>query len=315
MADAYKTIADFVRINDANIVDAGMSDILNASPALAAMPVVGASHGTIHKYMKKTVAPSVGFRAANEGRENTKGTQTSVTVNLKLLDASSSLAAAVASDHPDGREGAVRDDASDNLQAALFKIEQQVWYGTANDSAGFAGIFEDTTFDDADDSRVVNAGGTTADTGSSVVLARLDARSFAVVAGNDGVVSIGQSVYGPIEDQANGGRFPGYFTPIEGWFGVQMGSVYDVARIANLTEDAGKGLTDDLIYSTKSSKFKAGRQPNTIVMTRRSMNQLVASRVATNPTGAPVAEPETVYGMNIIVVDSLSDTEALLTNA
>ena len=129
--------------------------------------------------------------------------------------------------------------------------------------------------------------------------------------GQDGEISIGDR---QIVERAGSstGRFPAFYHPIVSWCGLKIGSTYSVARVANLTEDSGKGLTDDLIYDALS-KFPASRQPNVIVMNRRSLEQLRSSRTATNATGAPAARPADVDGYPIIVTDAIGNTETLLT--
>ena len=106
------------------------------------------------------------------------------------------------------------------------------------------------------------------------------------------------------------GYYPAYYTPASVWLGLQMGGAYSVGRIANLTEDSGKGLTDDLIADLLS-QFPAGRQPSVLCMSRRSLKQLQISRTATNATGAPAPFPTEAFGVPIIVTDALINTEAL----
>ena len=64
------------------------------------------------------------------------------------------------------------------------------------------------------------------------------------------------------------------------------------------------------------AKFPAGRGPNAIFMTLRSLAQLQASRTATSPTGAPAPFPTGVAGVAgnnipIYVTDAISNTETL----
>ncbi|MCH8046158.1 MAG: hypothetical protein IID44_20795 [Planctomycetes bacterium] len=108
------------------------------------------------------------------------------------------------------------------------------------------------------------------------------------------------------------GFLPGYYTPITTHLGLAIGSAVSVGRIANLTEDSGKGLTDDLIYESLET-FPAGRQPNIIAMSRRSLRQLRNSRTATNATGAPAPRPTEVEGIPIIVTDGINNVEAIET--
>lgn len=59
------------------------------------------------------------------------------------------------------------------------------------------------------------------------------------------------------------------------------------------------------------AKFIAGTQPDVILMSRRSREQLRASRTAYNPTGQEAALPKDWQGIPIEVTDALLDTEAL----
>lgn len=310
MADSFITLAELLTLNDQNLADINVSDILNDARALAVLPAVTASHGTMHSYLKQTGAPSVGFRAVNVGRENSKSVDTQVDITLKLIDASVTDDKAKADQYRNGAQAYMAREAVRHLKSSLFSVEQQLWYGTGNDADGYAGLFEDTNFDGASDSRVVDAGGTTADTASSVVLARASDDGFSVVIGNEGRIDIGDTVVTTEGDGSS--RYTALHTPIMAWYGMQIGSLYDACRIANLTADSGKGLTDDLIIQAALDKFKAGQGPTHAFMSRRSLRQLQQSRTATNQTGAPAPVPEEVHGIKIIVVDSLSDTEALL---
>ena len=84
MADSFLTLADLVKINDMNLADLEVTDLLNMSPVLAMLPANPASNGTTHKYTKEITAPVVGFRAVNDGRENSKSADELVTVKRVL---------------------------------------------------------------------------------------------------------------------------------------------------------------------------------------------------------------------------------------
>jgi hypothetical protein len=124
-------------------------------------------------------------------------------------------------------------------------------------------------------------------------------------------IELGETVVVDMLD-GTGKHFPAYYTPGSAWCGLQIGGAYDIVRIANLTADTGKGLTDDLIY-TALSRFPGGRSPTHIVMNRRSLSQLRKSRTATNATGTPAPIPREVEGIPILVTEAISSTEALET--
>lgn len=316
MADSFLTAAEMLVINDANLSGAEASDLRNAAPVVMSLAGEIASQGLTHKYLKRTGAASVGFRAESTGRENTKGTDTLVTVPLKLLDCSFAVDTSLADNYARGAQAYLAREARYSLAQGLFQLEKQIWYGTGTggDSAGFSGLSQDANLNALADDMVIGAGGTTANTGSSVWAMRTNdmGADCQLVIGNQGQLSVGATVRQAIQDAANGGRFEGYFTPIQGHFTIQVGSKYSVGRIANLTEDSGKGLTDTLIAKLLAA-FPANRRPNLMACSMRSLEQLRASRTATNATGAPAPFPTEAFGVRLIPTDSILDTEAIIT--
>ena len=310
MADSFFGVADTLKFNDADLDVGIIQDLLADAPLVARMFARSVKSNT-YKYLKKTANPSVGFRAENDGRENAKGTYSNVTVALKIMDASFAMDVAVAESDERGVEAALAAQAVDHLQAAFFDVESQILYGTDADSGGSAGLADQTNLDGLSDAQVVNAGGTTANTGSSCWLIRNGLSDCHLVWGQNGEISVGERTIQRIAG-ATTGTFPAYYIPITAWFGLQIGATRSVVRIANITADSGKGLTDALIASA-ISKFPAQRGPNLCVMSRRSLAQLQQSRTATNPTGAPAPFPESSHGVPIVVTDAQLDTEALLT--
>ena len=306
MADAYFSTSEIVKFNDADLDIGIVSDVLNDSPVLAAM-AARSIPGYTYKYLKKTANPSVGFRDENDGRENTKATYSNVTVSLAILDASFQLDVATAEADERGASAALATQAVDHLQSAMFHAESEIITGAG--SGGFAGL-ADQAVGHIGGAMNVNAAGTTADTGSSIYLVRSGLSDVHVVWGANGAIDVGETSTIKAAGSSTG-SFPAYWTPVTAWVGLQIGSAYSLGRICNLTEDSGKGATDDLI-SQALEKFPAGRGPNMIVMNRRSHGQLQRSRTATSPTGAPAGFPDSVHGVPIVVTDAISSTEALL---
>jgi len=312
MANDFPTTTDSVA-DALDLTDIEVSDLLNGAPFVGRLPMVESSNGTTHKYSKETAAPVVGFRAENDGREYDHGVDTVVTVTLKILDWSCKVDVAVADAwRKGGREAYLRRQALRHLRAAFYAYELQVINGTIDGSAaGFTGFAN--VLDDSDDAMVVNAGGTTADTASSVYAVRLSEDHVAGVMKGDGLVDIGEVSIVPGAGSATG-ELPVYYQPASTWLGIQVGSAYSFGRICNLTADSGKGLTDDLI-SDLLSEFPAGYEPNLLLMNRRSLKQLQQSRTATSQSGAPAPFPEESFGIPIQKVESIINTEALLTAA
>ncbi|AMV16593.1 major capsid protein [Planctomyces sp. SH-PL14] len=305
-------LTDLVKINDRNLADINVTDLLEDAPVLKRMAAVLASNGTEHKYLKQTQTGGAGFRDMNDGITQTVSADTLVTVTLKILDASFQLDKAYCDGYRFGPEAAIDREGMRKLRAAFALAEKQMFYGTASpgNSAGFAGLGNNAAFNNKDDSMVVDATGTTASTGSSVWLFRSTEEDLAIVAGNDGQIVMDESY--PIQATGTNGPFPAYYTPITGWLGLQFGSVYSVVRICNLTEDSGKGLTDDLIAKALE-KIPAGKRSNLFLAgSRRSQRQLQDSRTATNPTGDPAPLPESAFKIPFIVTDQIVNTETLL---
>ena len=323
MADDLHAIADL--IGDAfDLAPIEVSDLLMASPFIGALPMEPSSNGTTHKYVKETGAPVVGFRAPNAGRDMDSSDDTAVTVTLKVLDWSFLVDIAVANAWRKGKEHYLAREAKRHLKAALFAFEKQVINGIigASDSAaasgsaaGFAGFRDAATVDAVADTMVVNAGGTTADTATSVWAVRIAEDGVCGVYKGDGPsfemepTTTIQSVVNPGTDNKT---FPAYYTPASAWLGLQVGSAYDIGRIVNVTQaEAAARLTDDWI-ALLLEKFPVGFGPTHLLMSRRSRRQLQDSRTATTTNGAPAPFPEESFGIPIVVTDAIGNTEELV---
>lgn len=311
MAEASNTLAGLIQMNDNNLADIEVSDLLQSATVLAALAAVEASNDTLHKYLKETVAPGAAFRDVNTGRANAAGQEELVTETLKILDASFERDKAVALGFKGGPDAYMAREAVKSIRAAFFTAEQQIINGTGSDSDGFTGMAN--AVDALTDALMTNAGGTTADTASSVYLLRSTETDVAVVAGQDGNLDISEAVDAVVNTDAADAtqRMSALAVSILGWLGLQIGSVFSIGRICNITADTGKGVTDDLIF-TAISAFPSDRQPTHIIMNRRSIEQLRKSRTATNATGAPAPTPTEVGGIPIVLTDAITNTEALI---
>lgn len=309
MANVYTSLADLVKINDMNLADLDISDLLQDAPLLAALAADVASNGTEHKYLKETGAPVVGFRAANDGRENKASADTLVTITLKILDASFAVDKALADGYRKGAAAYLAREGKRHLKAAFAAAELQLVNGVSADAAGFVGMLAAATIDAVADAMVVNAAGDTANACTTVLALRTsdDGNDVTVITGNDGEITLGDSVVTRLEGAT--GFYPGYFTPASGWMGLQIGSAYSIGRIANLDFDH---MLDDDMISDLLSKFPAGREPNLLVMNRTARKQLQQSRTATNSTGAPAPFPTESFGVSIVTTEAILNTIPVL---
>lgn len=310
MAHNPAPLSELLKINDQNVADIdGISDLLQDAPLLQTLVAEFASNGTQHKYLKETSAPVVGFRSINDGRDHGHSNDTKVSVDLALLDCSYHVDSAFADEYRFGKEAWIARESQRALQAGFFKAEQQLIYGTGASAAGFTGLADASTIDALADGMVVDGGG--AANLSSVYLVRsVDALTdVTLITGNDGNISVGAS-YEQMMAGSSTGMFNAYVTPVQAYLGLQIGSIYSVGRIANL-DNGANGLTDDKI-SDALSNFPAARPATHLVMNRRSLQQLQASRTATNPTGAPAPFPQSAFGVDIVVTDAITDSETAL---
>jgi hypothetical protein len=321
MADTLTTLAELILFNSQNVNPAEITNILNGAPALSMLHAMPSSNGTLHKYNIETGAPVVGFRAVNDGADYTAGSSTQTSVTLKYIDAKVIEDAAECNAFKDGAEAWLDRRTARQLRQAMFVFEQQVWYGTVHgDAAGFAGLANDANYNQAADALVVNAAGTTAGTGSSVWLlaSTPDDAAFALVGAGDPLINGGNNINFTVSDTfktvvpgANNKSMTALCRDAGAHLGIQVGSKYACVRIANLTADSGKGLTDGLLEDAMAL-FPSNMQPTLIAMSRRSRKQLRKSRTTYSPTGTPAPNPIDFDGVPLVATDSIIDTETLL---
>lgn len=316
MANDYIALADMVVLNDLNATDVGVNDILDDSPFLQVAAAAASSNGHLHKYIKDTANPTVGFRAANAGREHDSTTSSVVTETLTILDASFKVDKAVADSYERGGAMALMArEARRHLRAAFFKYEQQVFQGTNADAAGFNGFEDATTLDALADTMVIAGGATGAETDTSSVWAvRTNdmGTDFQLIMADGGRIELGEVQVIEAKEAGADQWFPAYFVPVTAYVGIQMGSIYSVGRLANL-DDGGTNVCTDAKLATLLEVFPAGRKPNYLCMSRRSQRQLQASRTATNPTGSPAPFPTESFGIPIVVTDAIPDNDVAIT--
>ena len=269
----------------------------------------------MHKYTKTTGAPVVGFRAANTGRDVSKTGRELVTASLSILDFSTATDKAVADADIRGAGYTISKEIREHVAQAMFKAESQIINGTiataGGDAAGHPGFANAiNTINDGTSGNVCMAPGTPGTTASqqtSVWFIREGDMDMKAVMHGDGLV-MGDTQVTPWIDHTNNNSFTAYYTPGVSWVGLQIGSIWSVARLCNVET----ALTDDDL-SKVIATFPAARRPTQILMTPKSQGLLQASRTATNTTGAPAPFPESAFGIPITPVDSITHTEAILT--
>lgn len=308
------TLLDVVKLNGA---DGAVGLIEEATKAVPEVRLGAARtiRGLNYKTNVRAAVPAVGFRNANEGTEVKGSVFEQRLVECYLLNPPFEVDQAVADAYEDGAMAYLAIEALGIAEGAFQALGTAFFYGahpTLGRPNAFPGLLQ--AHDDA--TMIVDAGGTAANAGSSVWLVRWGVQDVQWVLGQGGRVEVTDPVLVRLTD-ASGRPYMGYHQELYLRPGLQVGSVYSVCRIKNLTEEANKGLTDKLLYDALK-KFPAGRGPNAIYMSRRSLYQLRASRTATNATGAPAPIPTDFEGaagsgerIPIFVTDSISDAEPL----
>ena len=303
------TLLDIARANGCNAVVALVDDAIRFHPEV----VYGSARtikGINYKTLVRTANPSVAFRLFNQGSATLKGQYENRLIECYLLNPPIKVDKAVADAYEDGPMAWMAIEGSSIFEGSLALLCKQFYYGAGTalgsfaDSNGFPGLY-----DMVDSSMVVNATGTTPSTGSSVWAVKWGVKNVQWVYGLNGQLNLSPVVEFPITD-GSGNRYTAYRQEILARPGLQCTSIFGCGRIKNLTADSGKGLTDKLMGSLLSL-FPYGREPDCFLMSRRSREQLRASRTAVNPTGAPAPTPVDFEGIPIYPTDAIQNTEAI----
>lgn len=307
------TLLDLAKLNGHDPIVGLIEEVATSSPEVTIIPA-RTIRGTSYKTVIRNSRPAVGFRAANEGTDATKSNFTERLVEAFILSARVEVDKAVARGYEDGPEAIQAIEAAGVMRAALSTVGTQTIYGDAAGSKGFNGLR--SIIGAFGDELVVDAGGTTNNTASSV---------YAIKAGNTGV----QYVYGngttfdlsPFREgdavDAAGKRYAALISDLTAWIGFQCVNKFAVGRLKDITAaEAGARLNDAKIAELLS-RFPVGERPTHLLMSRRSAFQLQISRTTAPSTkqeaftGILPGVPTESFGIPIVITDSIQDNEAL----
>jgi hypothetical protein len=306
MANAFPTLFDIAVQNASDPVAGLIDETMKATPEVR----LGAARtipGIQYRVLVRTALPTMAFRAANQGTQSTKSTYENRLIECFNLNPIWQADKAVADAHIDGAAAYIALEGAAMTLSAFQWASSQFYYGNGvggNDTNGFPGLLQ--TYNTAN---LITAGGTTANTGSSVWLVKFGPGFVEWVVGQNGNMSL-TDVIEQILFDSNSLPYPGYIQSLMVRLGMQTGNTKTLARIRALTADSGAGLTDALI-SEALALFPVGYMPDAMFMTRRSRDQLRRSRTAVNPTGQPAPIPEEAFGVPIAVTDGITNTESL----
>lgn len=303
---AMPTLLDIAINNGCDPIAGILEEVVNNKPEIMGRPA-RTIKGLSFRTRVRTSLFSGGsfFRDTNEGVTVGKGTYRNETFACHLLNPRWECDKAAAGRFEDGEAAFVGQEAEGMLSAAMNEVCAQFYYGTGNEAKGFPGLI--ASYDSTN--MVVDAGGTTASTGSSVWGVRFGVKDIMWLVGNDGAMSLSP----PTEQRATDGSGKPYTIIVQellSYIGLFFGTKYSAVRIKKLTADSGKGLTDSLL-SQALEKFPAGMGPDVWFMSRRSLGQLQRSRTTYSPTGNYAPLPTEYEGIPIIVTDNILNTESL----
>jgi hypothetical protein len=314
MAYQYLTTLDLAKINGSDAEVGLIEENLSAAPEISILPARTIA-GLSFRSLIRTAFPSGEFRKVNEGVEPTKSSYANKTFEVFYYDGQMEMDVAAADGDERGADHALAMEADGHGHAFVLTAGKQVWYGTGTggDADGFPGAVQIV-----DSSLVVDAGGTTASTGSSVYAVVAAPKFMGLLYGRNRVVKVGEWRKQTIT--RNSKELTAWKNSCEGWVGAEWLNKYAVDRVKKLTEDSGKGLTDSLLADLIAA-FPTGVKPTHLFMSRRSRKQLQKARTVTlqgnasgNPKGSQgtIAPVPTEYdGIPIIATDSILDTESL----
>lgn len=306
---AQTTLLDIAKMNGTDAEIGLIEEVTTVAPEVkvgAARTIKGMNYNTL----VRTALPTAGFRNANEGVTPSKSTWEKRITECYILNPLWQADKAVADKHEDGAQALLAMEAVGMVNAAFIKLGATFYYGNTlspGDSKGFPGLMQ--SYDATN--MVVDATGTSANTGSSVWAVKWGPQNVQFVYGANGSLDVSDPREQLVADPNNAGAFyTAYIQEMLAYPGLQVSNAYCIGRIKKLTAENGKGLTDSLI-SQLLEKFPVGFKPDVLFMSRRSLGQLQRSRTATTPTGSPAPIPTESFNIPIEVTDSIVNTEDL----
>jgi len=309
----HRSMSGAVTLLDVAKLDAGVgspliSEVAVLVPETRVVPV-DVIQGSTVELSVNTASATVAFRNANEGSTPSIGTfesriyQTQVIEHPIVIDIQGVLNA---SKDP-GR--VMASSARTVLEGVLKHLGTQFYYGgtaqSGADTKAAPGILAQSN---SASTHVVDADGSTALT--SAYMCRLGDTYVDWVWGNNTTLNLGEWMEETVED-SNGKKLRGLVSYLSGRVAPRVANKNAIVRIKKIGTDTGKKMTDLLLFSAYEKLTSLGQEPNAIFMGPRSLEQLRASRTATNPTGAPAPLPTDWNGIPIYITNSISLAETV----
>jgi hypothetical protein len=304
---AQLTLLDLAKLRGNDAVVGLIEENRLVAPEVNLIPartITGFSYRTV---TRKKIGTQAKFLNVNEAYPTSKDQFEQNLVQCYLVGHLVKVAKAMLQVSGDAIESLQSLEASRVLRDSLLTIGKQTFYGTANDGKGFAGLSQAVAA-----AQDIDATGTTANQKSSVYAVKYGVQDVSYVYGGNNSFALSEFREQVLDD------VPSFVADMSAWVGLQVGNIYSVGRIKNLTAETGKGLTDKLVAQLLKT-MPIGNRPDVLFMGRDAAFQLQSSRSSTvNATGNKQSDGREVWapyptesnGIPIVVTDSLTGTEA-----
>jgi len=312
------TMLDIIKQNGADPVTGLIDETVLAHPEITAI-AARTIKGEKYKTMVRTALPVTGFRSANQGMDLNSSKYEEREVETFIYNAPIQADKAVADKSEDGATAFIAREAKGVLESCFQTLARCFYYGRnatyGGDAKAYAGLLD--FYDPVN--YVVDAGGTSANTGTSVWAIKTDPEHVQWVMGVDGQFQLSDLMLQRVVD-GNNKPYMAYYQELLSYPGVQHGSVRGVSRIKKITNDAGHTLNDNLLAQL-IALHPLSDQPTFILMNRRARAQLQQSRTVTlfgnssNQVSGAIANvapvPTEYNGIPILTTDAISNVESL----
>lgn len=228
---AQGTLLDIAKLNGNDAIVGLIEENLTYAPELSVVPS-RTIKGTSYRTVSRDTYPGVGFRAANGGVTYTKSTFLNRLHEAYIFSGNIRADVAVASAYEDGPDAFMALEASGVMKQAMIEIGQQFFYGVANDAKGFPGLnaFHDAFTTELTarsvDTIVLDAGGTTAGTGSSVYGVKFGNDGLQFIFGQGATFEMGEWFKQMVNDGTAGQDYLAMCNSLNSWIGLQAANPY-----------------------------------------------------------------------------------------
>ncbi|MFA5262361.1 MAG: major capsid protein [Opitutaceae bacterium] len=306
------TALDIAKLNASDEMAGLVEKNKNVAPELSRVPAFMIK-GLAFKTNVRLNVPEGGFKPLGGGVVPGKSEYDTKIVECFSYSNPLREMADVVRSHRKGQAYALALAASGAMKGAMEKIGRAFYYGatslggSTDSTPGLIDLYDSTN-------KVVDAGGTTASTGSSAWFVKFGNEEDGLVSlvfGEERVFALREWILQQIITNTTTGALADAWTnDLASAVGVQLNDIDAAVRIKKLTEDSGKGMTDSLGYKA-IEKFPVGMRPDVCFMTKRSVRQLRDSRTGNLGGSTNTPWPTDVAGIPIVETDSISNVEAL----